>query len=86
MADQPSDREMQPMEIKESTDVSLREQLIARENAATVASNLLCAVIEKGQLPEDVESFITWVGVKFVQLQDLIAANTLRFEDPNIPF
>lgn len=80
-------RELQPLEIKEPTEVSMREKLIARENAASTAANLLCAIIEKGALPDDVESFITWAGVKFVQLQDVIAANTLKINnEDDIPF
>ena len=80
----PSDQP--PIELTEPTEVSLKEKLIARENAATNSTALLCAIIDKGALPEDVESFITWVGVKFVQVQDIISSNTLKLYDPDNPF
>ena len=74
-------------EITEATEISVKDRLIARENAANATATILSAIIEKGQLPEDVESFITWVGVKFVQLQDVIASNTLKIQsEEEIPF
>ena len=77
-----------PTELTEPSEISLKDRLIARQNATLPAANLLCTIIEKGTLPEDVESFITWVGVKFVQLQDIISSNTTRavLEDDRIPF
>ena len=74
-------------ELTEAAEVSVKDRLIARENAANATATILSAIIEKGQLPEDVESFITWVGVKFVQLQDVIASNTLKVQsEEEIPF
>jgi hypothetical protein len=71
-------------EPAESGELPLKERLILRENAANNATNLLCAIITKGDLPENIEEFIKWVEQKFIQLQDLISDNTAKPDD--IPF